>query len=58
MKLLKVVPSVHNADNVTLVFADKQIVAKASIGADAYIGKDIDIKDGKIVEISKASFKK
>lgn len=57
MKLLKVVPSVHNTEYVTLVFTDKQIVVNASANADQYIGKDIEVKDGKIVEI-KTSYKK
>ena len=57
MKLLKVVPSVHNTEYITLVFTDKQIVVNASANADQYIGKDIEVKDGKIVEI-KTSYKK
>lgn len=54
MKLIKVVPSVHNATLVTCVFTDEQIVVPVSANADKYIGKDIEIKDGKIIE-AKAS---
>ena len=50
MKLLKVDPSIYS-DNVTCIFENTQIVVKASAHAENYVGKDIEIKDGKILEL-------
>lgn len=56
MKLIKVINSTQNPALATCVFENKQIVVNADENIERLIGKDVEVKEGKVIETK--SYKK